>query len=235
MKILNWLVAFSSNTLGSWHWPWVDKRLSLKDYFKIEKAIRQLSNPFVVGVVKTNGHGSNILISIAQLFSSRNKTNRVTHALAHIGLHGGFKHRVVESVGSGIQEISLLEAIGQRDEVVLRKPNPHLINDQVCKHALEYIYAVAERDKNINIEYDNAHDYTEITIEEIRDYSNKNVNLDCSETVMQSLVHGFKMAGQKNLIKMTSRAGKLSWAPSDIYFSELFITMYDSKKGLING
>lgn len=229
MKILDFLIKLVSNTVGRWHFPWVDKNFALKDYFAIESKIRELSSPFVVGVVKTNGHGSNLLISIAQCFSPKNKCYRVTHALAHIGLYNGYKHRVVESIGEGVQEVPLLEAIGQRDEVILRKPNPQLINDNVCQHAIEYIKAVAERDAKTNITYDNYHDYSIIPIEQIRDHSSENVQLDCSETIMQALEHGFKMTGQKSLIKMVNRAGKSTWAPSDIYHSDLFITMYDSR------
>lgn len=234
MKILNWLIRMLSKTVGEWHWPWVDKGFAIEEYFEIEKLIRTFSNPLVVGLVKTKGHGSNLLISASQFFSKK-KCFKITHALVHIGIYKGYKHRVVESVGDGIQLVPLLTAIGQKDNVVLRRPNPKLVNDMVCKHAIEYIHEVEKRDAEIGIEYDNDHIYDIITIEQIKDYSNKNVKLDCSETMMQALEHGFKMTGQKSLIKMINRGGKLMWAPSDIYFSELFITFYDSRKGFIDG
>jgi len=234
VKILNWFIKLISKTIGLLHLPFVDKSFPLSDYFEIEKHIRGLESPFVVGAVKINGHGSNILIGLVQSISSKGGAFKVTHALAHIGLYNGFKHRVVQSVGSGIKESSLLEAIGQRDTVVLRRPNPKVLNSKVCEHALEYLHAVAKRDAQVNIEYDNVHDYSEITIEQVREYSNKNVKMDCSETVMQAINHGFKMTNQKSLINMVNRAGKESWAPSDLYNSKLFITFYDSKKGFIN-
>ena len=65
MSILNWFVGLISKTFGKWHWPWVDKKFNMCDYFHIESEIRKLPSPFVVGVVKTDGHGSNILINIA--------------------------------------------------------------------------------------------------------------------------------------------------------------------------
>jgi len=230
MKIINKIITFMSNAAGSIHAPWINKEFNLKDYRKIEKKIETLSTPFFVGLVKTNGNFSNLLIYIAQLFSKK-RTKRVTHAFAHIG----DEFKIVESIGKGIQKISLLEAIGQRDSVVLRYPNPHFLNNTLCDHAIDYIKAVVKRDVEIGVEYDIKHSYAIIPIEDIRDYSIKNVKLDCSELIMQALEHGFRMTDQRSLIKKTNRAGKKSWSPGDIYFSELFITFYDSRKGFING
>lgn len=234
MKLLDYLVIFLGKTVGSAHLPFVDKKFPLKDYFEIEKYLRQLNNPFVVGLVKTNGHGSNLLISITQLFSKK-KCSKVVHAFAHIGIYGGFKHRTVEALNEGIVEQTLLRSIGQRDNVVLRKPNLKLINENVCNHAIEYIYEVIKRDNFVNIPYDQVHNYDIITIEQIKDYKNKIPSMDCSELIMQSLEHGFRMTNQKSLIKMVNRLGKSSWTPADIYFSDLFETFYDSKKGFIDG
>ena len=234
MKILNFFIDLVSKTIGEMSLPFVDKEFNLDDYFQIEEMIRDLSNPFVVGIVKTKGHGSNLLIQGAQFFSKdkRKRKGEVTHALAHIGIFNGFKHRVVESIGGGIRECSLLKAIGQRDIVVLRKPNPRLVNDMVCKHAIEYIKEVAKRDAIRNIKYDNGHDYSIITMEELKDYSKENVKFDCSETVMQALEHGFRMTSQASIIKMVKRGGKSTWTPADILYSDLFITIYDSRRGL---
>ena len=232
--MINWFINLLSKTIGEWHLPFVDKEFNLGDYFQIEEMIRDLSNPFVVGGVKTKGHGSNILIQTAQLFSKdkRKRKGEVTHALAHIGIHNGFRHRVVESIGEGIRECSLLKAIGQRDIVILRKPNPRLLNDTLCRHAIEYIQAVADRDAVQNIKYDNDHDYSVITMEELKDYSKENVKFDCSETVMQALEHGFRMTGQASIIKMIKRGGKSTWTPADLLYSDLFVTIYDSRRGL---
>lgn len=229
MRLLNWIINIFSKTIGSWHWPWVDKSFDLSDYFETEQRIRDLSNPFVVGLVKTYGHGSNFLIRVAQCFS-KDSCKDVTHALAHIGVFNGYKHRVVEAIGEGIREVSLLQAIGQRDNVILKKPNPKYLNDKCCKHIIEYIKEVAKRDAVINIQYDNAHNYETITIEEIKDYSENNVKLDCSETIMQAIIHGLRMTGQRNYIQMKKRAGKMTWTPSDILHSELFIDFYDSRE-----
>ena len=229
--MLKWIINLVSNTIGKWHFPWVDKAFNLEDYFLIEKELRDLDCPFAVGIVKTNGHGSNLLIRIVQLLSSdsRKRKSEVTHALAHIGINKGYKHSVVESLGDGIREVSLLKAIGQRDRVILRMPNPQFLNKKLCEHAVEYIKEVAKRDAYFNIQYDNAHNYEIIPIEDIKDYSTINVKLDCSETIMQAIEHGFKMTGQKSMIKMEMRGGISTWSPEDIHYSRLFITFYDSE------
>ena len=54
--------------------------------------------------------------------------------------------------------------------------------------------------------------------------------MDCSETIMQALAHGFRMTDQKNLIQMVKRGGKQTWAPADILYSDLFDTIYDSRR-----
>jgi hypothetical protein len=223
--MLNWFIKLLSNTVGEWHWPWVDKKFSLKDYFEIENKIRELDVPFVVGLVKTNGHGSNLLIGIAQSFTKdkRKRGSEITHALAHIGVNKGYKHRVVEAIGEGIREVSLLEAIGQRDKVILRVPNPKLLNDQVCKYAIEYLKDLADRDRELNIAYDNEHNYQ------------NDEALDCSETIYHALSYGFEKAGHSNKVIMIERAGKKTWAPIDIRYSDLFIDLYVSGKGFTNG
>lgn len=225
MKILNWIINFISKTFGTWHWPWVDKQFPIQDYFEIEKRIRELEVPFAVGLVKTNGHGSNILIKIGQGLSKdkRNRKCNIVHALAHIGLYGGYKHRVVEAIGDGIREVPLLQAVGQRDVVIIRTPNWSKLNPVVCKYAIEYLKDLADRDKEKNIAYDNAHDYYNAEA------------LDCSETVYRALEYGFKKADQVLSISLINRGGKMTWTPADIRFSDLFIDMYVSGEGFKNG
>jgi len=231
--VVDFIVRFFGKTIGKLSMPFVNKEFPLRDYFKIESRIKRLDSPFVVGLVKTKGLGSNFLISTAQRLT-KNKTARIVHAFAHVGILKNVKHRVVESVDGGVHEVSLLEAIGQRDTVILRRPNPKYISKEVCDYALEYIRAVEERDSKHNISYDHDHNYSEITLEEMRDYSSNNIKLDCSETIMQAINHGFRKVGIDSPVKMTNRCGKFVWAPGDIYFSELFITFYDSKIGILN-
>lgn len=225
MKIINWLVTFISNTFGTWHFPWVEKKFNMSDYFELEKRLREMEVPFVIGLVKTNGFGSNVLITIAQCLIGKTDypSCNITHALAHIGLHDGFKHRVVESIGDGVREVSLLKAIGQRDVVIIRIPNPKKLNSQVCKYAIEFLKDLADRDRKQAIKYDLQHDYDNAD------------TLDCSETIYLALEYGFKKADQESSIKMINRAGKKSWAPADIRFSDLFIDFYVTGKGFTNG
>jgi len=220
-KIINWFVALVSKTLGEWHWPWVDKQFKIEDYFDIEVMIRNLQSPFVVGLVKTNGHGSNLLINFAQKMGGKNKGAVTTHALAHIGIYKDYKHRVVEAIGEGIREVPLLKAIGQRDIVILRRPDHTRINSVVCAHAIDYLKDMAKRDAENNITYDNDHDYS------------NDMSVDCIETVYQALTYGFEKEGLENPIKLVDRAGKMTSSPADFELSDLFITIYDSRIGFI--
>lgn len=222
MFLVNWFVKFLSNTLGQWSFPYVEKKFNLNHYFKIEQELSKLNVPFAIGVVTTYGHGSNILIHGAQLISKekRKRKSNITHALTIIETRNG-KFRTAEAMGPGIQEVSLLSSIGNRDEVKIRIPNPMLMNDMVCSHALDYIKRVLAVDRAKNIAYDVEHDLMDPE------------RLDCSELIFHAVSYGFEKAGQKNLLKVVNRAGRKSWAPVEAEFSELFIDIYDSKKGFI--
>lgn len=222
MFIVNWIVKLLSNTLGQWSLPYVEKKFNLNHYFKLEKELAKLEVPFAIGVVTTYGHGSNLLIHGAQFLSKdkRKRKSNITHALAVIDTRNG-KFRTVEAIGNGIQEVTLLSSIGNRDEVKIRVPNKNLVNNEVAKHALEYIRQVAERDFEENIAYDLKHDLLD------------QKRYDCSELIFHALNHGFEMAGQKALTKTVKRGGKVSWAPVEAEFSKLFVDLYDSKKGFI--
>ena len=222
MFIVNWFVKILSNTIGEWSFPWVEKKFNLNHYFAIERELAKLEVPFAIAVVTTYGHGSNLLIKGAQLLSKdkRKRKSNKTHALTIVDTKNG-KFRTVEAIGNGIQEVSLLSSIGQRDEVKIRIPNKSLVNDQVCKFALDYIRQVARRDDQENIAYDLEHDLLDPK------------RYDCSELIFHALNYGFEMAGQKALTKTVTRGGKLSWAPVEAEFSKLFVDLYDSKKGFI--
>jgi len=225
MSMLNLVASILGKTVGKWKFPYVDKKYDLDHYFELEKRLRELDSPFAVALTKGYGHGSNILIKIAQSFTS-NKAKRnckITHAIAHIGINNGYKHRAVEAIATGIQEVSLLKAIGQKDVVVIRVPNPKKLNSQVCKYAIEYLKNLVERDKVKNIEYDNKHDY------------HNDESLDCSETIYRALTYGFRMADQESSVKLINVAGKDIWSPADIRVSDLFIDLYTSEKGFIDG
>lgn len=222
MFIVNFFVKLLSNTLGQWSFPWVEKKFNLNHYFGIERELAKLNVPFAISVVTTYGHGSNVLINFAHKLSKdkRKRKSKITHALSIIETRNG-KFRVAEAMGPGIQEVSLLSAIGQRDEVKIRVPNPKLMNDQVCSFALEYLRKVLAVDRAKNIPYDLEHDLMDPE------------RYDCSELIFHAVSYGFEKAGQLNLLKPVSRAGKKSWAPVEAEFSELFIDIYDSKKGFL--
>lgn len=222
MFIVNWIVKFLSNTVGQISLPYVDKKFNLNHYFEIEKELAKLEVPFAIAVVTTYGHGSNILIKLAQILSKdkRKRKSNKTHALAIVETRNG-KFRTVEAIGNGIQEVTLLSSIGQRDEIKIRVPNKSLVNNQVCEFALDYIRQVARRDDQENIAYDLEHDLLDPK------------RYDCSELIFHALNYGFEMAGQKTLTKTVKRAGKVSWAPVEAEFSKLFVDLYDSKKGFV--
>lgn len=221
MKIF--LVKLLQKTIGSWHWPFVDKKFNLNHYFEIEKELEKLPVPFAVAVVTTYGHGSNLLIRLANRLSKdpRKKKTRKTHALAIVCAEKN-KARTVEAIGRGIQEFTLLSSIGARDEVKIRIPNYKVMNEQVCKFALEYIESVAEVDREQNIPYDVLHDLEDPT------------RYDCSELIYHAINHGYDWAGQRRLTKTVVRLGQKSWSPAELEFSELFVDLYDSKKGFVN-
>ena len=220
--MINSIIKIASKTIGTLHFPYVDKKFNLDHYFTIEKLIREQSHHFIVGLVKTNGHGTNLLVKIAT------RDSEIVHAFAHIGIYKGYKHRVIESVGTGIQEISLLSAIGQRDRVIPRAPNIKIIPVKVLDHAVNYCKEIAKRDSKQNIKYDNVHDYSTITYGELCNY-NADIKLDCSEVIMQALEHGFRKCNLHSPINRVQRGGKWTWSPLDILKSDIFTTIYDSQ------
>jgi hypothetical protein len=223
MKLVNFFVKLISESIGSLSLPYIQKKFNLNHYFLIEKEIAKLEVPFAIGLVTTYGHGSNILIKAVQLISKdkRKRKSNKTHAFAIVSTENG-KFRTVEAIGKGgIQEVTLLSSIGNRDELKIRVPNKGLVNNEVSKHALDYIRQVSKRDNEQNIGYDLKHDLLDPK------------RYDCSELIFHALNHGFEMAGQKALTKTVKRAGKISWAPVEAEFSKLFVDLYDSKKGFV--
>lgn len=222
MFLVNWFVKLLSNTIGKWSFPWVEKKFNLNHYFNIEKKISELPVPFAIAVVTTYGHGSNLLIRGAQMISkdARKRKSNKTHALAIVRAENG-KFRTIEAMGPGIQEVSFLSSIGNRDEVKIRIPKYNLMNEKVCEQAIKYIKDVAERDAEKNIPYDLEHDISDPE------------RYDCSELIFHAINHGFKMSDQPSPLKPVRRGGADSWAPVEAEFCELFEDMYDSKKGFL--
>lgn len=216
---MKFLINLVSNTIGKLSLPFVDKKFNLRDYFKIEKELSKLDVPFAIAIVTTYGHGSNLLIRFTNFLSKdkRKRKSRKTHALAIVETKNG-KFRAVESIGKGVQEVTLLSAIGQRDEVKIRIPDKRYINDMVATFALGYINEVARRDEVKNIAYDSDHDLL------------NSDRYNCSELIFHALEHGYKRSGQASMIKIVERAGKKTWSPVDAEFSKLFRDLYDSKK-----
>ena len=219
---MSWIINFLVSTIGKISFPFVEKKFNLNHYFEIEKELAKLSVPFAIGVVTTYGHGTNVLIRGAQFVSKdkRKRKSKKTHALAVIETRNG-KFRTAEAIGEGVQEVSFLSSIGNRDEVKIRIPNPKLMNDQVCSFALDYIKRVLAIDLAKNIPYDVKHDLMDPK------------RYDCSGLIFHAIKYGYEKAGQKNLLHTVNRAGKVSWAPVEAEFSDLFIDLYDSKKGFI--
>lgn len=221
MKLLDLLIKIYSNTIGKTSWPYSIKKFDLEDYFNIEKELKKMNVPFCVGIVTTYGQGSNLGIVLSNKISKtkiKRKSN-ATHAFAYIRCEKGYKHRVVEQIGHGLSVNTLLSAIGHRDEVVIRIPNPLIIDDLVSKKVLEYLEMMIEQDKISNIPYDNTHTT-----------KNNNLSSDCSGLIYQALDYAFIELGRYNPIKIEKRCGKESWTPVDIEFDPCFITIYN--KGL---
>lgn len=221
--MLKLLMKLYSKTIAKIDFPFSHKKFKLQDYFKLEEELNKLEVPFAVGIVTTYGSGSNLGIRLSNLISKNKdkKKSRKTHAFIFINNYDGRKFRVAEQVGTGLQEVSLLEAIGQRDEVTIRVPNKKFIADTTSNVAREYILDLLKQDEIENIPYDNTHAL-------LMDNTS-----DCSGLVWQSLSYAFKELGQDNLLETIDRAGLETYTPVDAEFSKLFNTIYDSKKGFI--
>lgn len=220
---MKWIIWLYTNTVAKLDWPYSHKKFNLKDYFKIEEELDKLEIPFAIGLVTTYGAGSNFGIKFSNKLSKdkNKKKSKKTHLFIFINKRNGYKFRVAEQVGTGLQEVSLLEAVGQKDEVTIRIPNKKYIADPTASAALKYINDILDRDEVENIPYDNDH---------ILDMNDKS---DCSGLLWQALSYAFDTFDQENLLETIDRANINTYLPVDAEFSKLFNTIYDSKKGFI--
>ena len=215
--LLNLFIKVYSNTLGKWHMPFSHKKFNLNDYFKIEEKLKELNVPFAIGLVTTYGNGSNLGIKFSNWMSKdkRKKKSKKTHLFIYAAHLDGFKFRVAEQVGTGLQNSSLLEAIGQKDEVKIRIPDKRYIADPTATLATEYINNLLNIDKDTPINYDNKH---------VLDMDNTS---DCSGLLWQALTYAFSELGLENLLETIDRLGMETFTPVDAEFSKLFTTIYD--------
>lgn len=207
--MLNFLSNLLTKTVGGIHWPFCFKRFKLSDYPMISEKIK--NEPFIPILVTTYGSaGSNFLIRAAQFFKARYWTKK-THVLISIG-----GDKVVEANGThGIQAVSLLEAIGQRDEVMIMQPKSGKFVNLMAR---EYIIKLMQRDEKDPVKYDNNHD--------LRDSS----EFDCSEVFFKAQNYGFQQMGGK-LIEPIIRFGRESYSPADIERCDNLTIVYDSTRG----
>lgn len=219
--ISNTFFKLIDRTLGKWHWPFADKKFNLNHYFTIEKEMMKLPSPYAVAVVSTYGHGSNMLIKLIQQFSKEKekRSSKFTHALVVVN-NKDKNFRVAEAIGAGLQEATLLSAIGNRDMVKILVPDYSKMPVEACNHALDYVYEVIEKNRLNRIPYDLKHN-----MEDPDRY-------DCSELVYASVNYGFKKAGLPAPLRPITRLGSKTWAPCDVEFSDLFKILYDTKDGL---
>ena len=211
--MLSWMINLYTKTIAKLHWPLCNKKFQIKDYYKIEESLKDCK--LAVILVTTYGNGSNMGIKIAQNIGTKNKTKK-THAALFIGFKDGIP-MVVEASGSyGIQVVPLIQVIGQRDEVMVRISNPHLLNRSVENFMTEYVNDVIGRDGELDIPYDEDHN--------LEDQS----RYDCAELVYHALVYAFKKARHKVLINPVVRWGKKTYTPIELEFSDLFETIYDN-------
>lgn len=205
------LIAF----FGSLHFPWVDKKFNLNHYFELEKELEKLNVPFAVGLVSTYGHGSNLLIKLVQKLTKQTRNSKVTHAFAIISNKKN-NFRVAEFIGQGLQEATLLSAIGNRDVVKILVPNEK-VSEQNARLFIKYVKIVLARDAFTKIKYDLDHDI------------NDHERYDCSELIFHAINYGMG----ENVLRPVRRMGRDTWSPADLENTEYLKLIYDSKIGLI--
>ena len=215
--MLDFLIKIYSNTLGKWHMPYSHKHFKLNDYFKIEEKLKELKVPFAIGLITAHGNGSNIGIRLSNKISKDKgkRRSKKTHLFIYVAHIDGCKFRVVEQVATGLQNSSLLEAIGQKDEVMIRVPNKRYIADPTATIAAEYAAKLVAIDKVTPIEYDNTHALD-------MDHAS-----DCSGLLWQALTYAFSELELENLLETVDRVGMETYTPVDVEYSKLFTTIYD--------
>lgn len=206
--MLNYILVILTKLIGSIKWPYSHKKFNLKDFSIINEMIKY--EPFIPILVTNYGNiGSNFLIKIAQWIGIR-KWSKKTHVLISIG-----NNRVVESSGTeGIREITLLEAIGQRDEVMILKSH---LGKKVDENSRYFLLNLLEMDDNKAIGYDDNHDLADSS------------KYDCSELFFKSYNYGLKKNGIPTL-KPVRRFWRNSYSPLDVEMCKMLTIKYDSNK-----
>jgi len=207
------MIDLYTKTIAKTHWPLCNKKFEIKDYYEIEEHLKDCK--LAVILVTTYGNGSNMGIKFAQSVGTKNKTKK-THAALFIGFKDGLP-MVIEASGTyGIQVVPLVQVIGQRDEVMIRVANPHLLNSSIENFMVKYVNTVIERDGELDIPYDEDHNLEDLT------------KYDCAELIYHALIHGFLKARHKVTVKPVVRWGKKTYTPIELEFSDLFKTIYDN-------
>lgn len=212
--MIQWLIKIFTKTLAKIELPYIHKGFPLKDYFKLEKLLKD--EKVAVVLVTTYGSGSNLGIKFGQWFGKW-KYSKKTHALLFVGRDKDkFKSMSVEAVGSGIQKISFLEAIGQRDEVKVMILRHDIFNEKMINDVVDFINTIYLKDLNKNIEYDNDHNLS------------TDDKYDCSELCYKAINFALKKNNSGFSISPVNRLGKISFAPSDLEDTNLLLTVYDN-------
>lgn len=207
--MINYLIGFFTNTIAQLKIDCAVKKFDLNDFEILQEKLRPES--FAPILVTTYGNwGSNFLIRTAQWFGIKKWSNK-THVAIWIG-----DGKIIEADGTfGIRKMSLLKAIGQRDEVkVMRSYVSKKVNDEAQK----YLLKVLELDSKKPIEYDNEHNLDDVSA------------YDCAEVFYHAYNFGLKSEGYA-LLKPIKRAGKKTYAPIDVEFCRFLRPVYDSENG----
>jgi len=221
--LINIFVNLYAKTIGSWSLPYVNKKFPIRDYFKIEKMLRNLDSPLAIALVTTYGNGSNVGIRVGQWIGPKKWTKK-THVAIQFEIKDGYKHRVAEAVGGepmnngGLIETTLLEAIGQRDEVKILVPDfDSPLNQRIASFVCDFVADKVREDKINPIPYDDGHSI--LTPE-----------LNCSELLYKALRYAFNRADAHNPMEPVIRGGIPTWTPADVEYSDFFRVVYDSER-----
>ena len=203
---------------GTFHLPFVDKMFDIAEVATIEEIIESDSDSFYTLLTSSRGHLSNVWIRLGyKLGNAKYKKSIYTHAIPYLGVENG-KHMIVEAITEGIVKRPMIEAIGQKDMVMLLKLS-RKVPSSVVKRIYANLQAIVDRDEKTNIEYDSGHS---LGTKEI---------YDCSELVYSIVNQGHIDCGHRAPLAPVNRAGVDSYAPIDVHYSDLFEIVYVSNKG----
>jgi len=215
------LIKFMTMT-SEWSWPLSQKKFIMSDYLALEDYFEEEGCQFAVALVSTSGAVSNFWIRLSFLFGNqKHKFSNLTHAAVYIGEYH-YPHTVVESIGKGVLTRTLVELLCNRDNVKILIPSKKM-NRKVVQNIRENAIKISKRDEISPIGYDYSHN------------PNDQATYDCSELIYDSVKKAYLQADQPCPLKTIRRLGQETYSPIDLEFSDLFETVYDSKKGFLNG